>query len=382
MILYTILMSAGCLEVPTTGNHITFIVVGDTGKFPAIQQTVANGMASVCNAENCDFALLLGDNFYNCGVDPDSSSGPDPLWDSFFNNVYSAPSLDIPFYAVPGNHDYWGEDSNGNCDNSQEFALDRVVAQVNYTLTNYPDNTNFSMPWIPSYKMTEPHDWIEFFPLDTQRIVLGRGDDGNSGTSLLWTDTADRIANSTANFKIAFGHHPYLSNGSHGNAGSYDNTIIPEVCDPITHIPIPYNTKKAGVCFKEYMESNVCGKVDLYISGHDHNLQYLEPVAACGGTAFIVSGSGSQTSALSGSNTVYHEAAEAGFFLIKVCGPLGRLDELTMYKHDSTVLYTYTHPNAGLCPMSATEKTELELRIADGSGSLPEWNSNDTDTRE
>ena len=372
MLLYTILMSAGCVDVPTTGNHITFVVVGDTGKDPAIQQSVAAGMASVCSAEGCDFALLLGDNFYNCGVDPDTGSGPDPLWDSFFNNVYTASSLDIPFYAIPGNHDYWGKDGNGDCDNSQDFALERAGAQVSYTLSHYPDDTNFNMPWLPSYTMTESHDWIELFPLDTQRIVLGMGDDGSTGTSLQWSDTADRIASSTASFKIAFGHHPYLSNGSHGNAGSYDNTPFPGICDPTTHIPVPYASKKAGTCLKEYMETNVCGKVDLYLSGHDHNLQYIEPVAACGDTAFVVSGSGSQVSSLSGTNATYHEAAEAGFFLIKVCGPLGRLDELTMYKHDGTALYTYTHPDAALCPITITEKEELQIRTAAGAGTFPD----------
>lgn len=355
---------AACVTVPTTGNHITIAIVGDTGKGGFVQESVADRMAMVCAAEGCDFALMLGDNFYDCGVDPDTGSGPDPLWDSHFNDMYDHASLDIPFYAVPGNHDYWGKTPGGNCTNSLDFELDRAGEQVSYSLNNYPANTNFYMPWLPSYEMTEAHDWLELFPLDTQRIILGKDENGAPGTTLQWTDTADRIANSTADLKIAWGHHPYLSNGSHGNAGEYDNTTptAADVCDPSTKVPATADAAKAGVCWKEYMEDKVCGKVDLYLSGHDHNLQYLEPVAACGDTAFIVSGSGGQVSALSGTNAAYAEAAAAGFFLLKVCGPLGRIDQLTMYKHDGTKLFDFTHADAGNCPMTLDEKEALEMR--------------------
>ncbi len=359
-----------CVTVPTTGTHITFVAIGDTGKGTVLQSLVADQMAMVCANEDCDFALMLGDNFYNCGVDPDTGGGPDPLWDTRFNDIYDQASLQIPFYAVPGNHDYWAENPDGTCDTGNGWAADRAAAQVSYSLNNYPANTQFSMPWLPSYEMTEPHDWIELFPLDTQRIVLGMGDDGNPGTTLQWTDTADRIAASTANFKVAFGHHPYLSNGSHGDAGDYDNTTVgaADVCDPTTHVPATSEASDAGVCWRQYMEDEVCGEVDLYLSGHDHNLQYLEPVAGCGDTAFIVSGSGGQVSSLSGSNTAYAESAAAGFFLLKVCGPLGRLDQVTMYEHDGTVLYTYNHPDAGSCPMTYDEKAELQIEAARVAG--------------
>jgi tartrate-resistant acid phosphatase type 5 len=362
--------SAPNCNVPTTGNHITFVAVGDAGTNPGtnnIQQSVADAMATVCAAEGCDFALVLGDNFYNCGVDPDTGAGPDTLWDTRFNDIYSDPALDMPFYAVPGNHDYWGKDTNGNCDGMvQDYVPERATAQVQYTLANYPTSTNFNMPWLPSYSMVEAHDWVEFFPLDTHRIALGMDDDGNSGASIQWTNTADRIANSTANFKIAFGHHPYLSNGSHGNAGSHNgNPVDPllHTCDPSTRTPDTTIAKQASVCFQDYMEENVCDKVDLYFSGHDHNQQYLNPVPSCGSTAFVVSGAGGKGTTLTGSNATFGESEEPGFVLVKICGTLGRLDELTMYDQNAAIEYQYSHPDAANCPMEMYEKEELKFLV-------------------
>ena len=35
----------------------------------------------------------------------------------------------------------------------------------------------------------------------------------------------EQLRNSEANWKIAFGHHPFVSNGNHGTAGRYDVTL-------------------------------------------------------------------------------------------------------------------------------------------------------------
>ena len=51
----------------------------------------------------CQFVLALGDNFYVDGV----ANTTDRLWDTAFHDVYSASSLNIPWYPILGNH--------GNC---------------------------------------------------------------------------------------------------------------------------------------------------------------------------------------------------------------------------------------------------------------------------
>ena len=121
---------------------------------------------------------------------------------------------------------------------------------------------------------------------------------GNSDPQRNWLIAGTQA--STATWKVAFGHHPYISNGDHGNAGSYEN---------IEGFNLPFVT---GDSVKEFMEDAVCGKIDVYICGHDHNIQWLEPKC---GTEFIVSGAGSKSEGLPGKNPAFFGLPETEGFL-------------------------------------------------------------------
>ena len=49
---------------------------------------------------DAEFVIALGDNFYDDGTE----STEDELWETVFHDVYTAPSLNIPWYGVLGNH--------------------------------------------------------------------------------------------------------------------------------------------------------------------------------------------------------------------------------------------------------------------------------------
>jgi tartrate-resistant acid phosphatase type 5 len=49
---------------------------------------------------NAQFVLALGDNFYVDGV----TNTTDRLWNTAFHDIYSASSLQIPWYPILGNH--------------------------------------------------------------------------------------------------------------------------------------------------------------------------------------------------------------------------------------------------------------------------------------
>ena len=77
------------------------------------------------------------------------------------------------------------------------------------------------------------------------------------------------------------------------------------------------------------MEDAVCGKIDIYLCGHDHNIQWLEPKC---GTEFIVSGAGSKSEDLPGDNPAFFGLAETeGFVWIELAD-----DSLTGIFYDST----------------------------------------------
>jgi tartrate-resistant acid phosphatase type 5 len=268
---------------------LRFLAVGDTGTGSELQQEVADAMEAVCDAAGCDFVLLLGDNFYPIGVE----STKDSQWDTAFNDIYSA--IDVPFYATLGNHD-WNIDRKG-----MGAELDRAQAQVDYTLV--------SSKWVMDdfYYDFSKGD-ADFFSIDPVSVDLGAG-----APQQAWLDAA--LLASTATWRVAFGHYPFLSNGPHGNAGSYDGR------------------EYGGEKVREFMEESLCGAVDLYLCGHDHSLQWLED--SCG-MALVVSGGGSSNSLLGGTNPVWFEESTRGFVWIEIDG---RSIELVFYDHTATELY-------------------------------------------
>lgn len=111
------------------------------------------------------------------------------------------------------------------------------------------------------------------------------------------------LADSQATWRIAFGHHPYLSNGRHGNAGNDEGLLFVPVAN--------------GDGVETFMEDHVCGHIDLYLCGHDHNRHWLDPTC---GTEFIVSGAAAKTTDLEnrdGNPTIWEDDQSEGFAWVR-----------------------------------------------------------------
>lgn len=254
---------------------VKFVAIGDVGKGNQGQYDVAEAIAQKCAADGCDFVQLLGDNIYDSGV----SSTTDSQWQTKFEMPYA--SVNLPFWVVLGNHDYGGEGAG--------FDFARGKNEIDYTKVS----TKWKLP-SAYYKHTEKH--VDFFALDTNLAMYFL-------TAEQKTDVAGWVAASNAQWKVAVGHHPYFSNGPHGNAGEYEG---------LPFVPI---VNGAGV--KDLLDYVVCGNVDLYIAGHDHNMQWIMP--KCGGsTNLIVSGAGSSTSELKNNTSTYFETLDVGFVYIVI----------------------------------------------------------------
>jgi len=215
-------------EVVDAGDVVRFIAVGDTGKGSPLQAQVGEAMGARCRADGCDFVVLLGDNFYPTGV----SSTSDPQWESAFVKPYA--SVDVPFYAVLGNHDCGGMGS-GN-------ELDKGAHQVAYSQVN----PKWRMP-ATHYRFFAP-PLVDFFVADTNRSMFAVDD-------LVRADFEAWLPASAAKWKIVFGHHPYRSNGRHGNAGSYDGVPLVPIANgagvgetPFASIPATYPMFLDGTC--------------------------------------------------------------------------------------------------------------------------------------
>lgn len=236
--------STGAVDVGQ--GEVRFVALGDAGEGNEAQIAVGATVASVCEERGCDFALYLGDNFYDVGVDS-------PM-DAQFQEKFEVPyaPIDFPFYITLGNHDY------GLLGNDWSKASH----QIEYSTIS----TKWTLP-AEFYSFEQEH--VHFVSLDTSRLFWNHEIDAQR--AFLNQD----LAMVEDKWVIMFGHHPYISNGEHGNAGNYEGLggLI------------------GGETVEDFFEEEVCGRAHVYISGHDHNKQWL--VAQCG-TEFIVSGGGAK----------------------------------------------------------------------------------------
>ncbi len=154
----------------------------------------------------------------------------DERWKTWWSDLYDP--LKIPFYATLGNHD-WGQPNSP--------AAEIVFSQR-------------SPSWrMPAAYYTFTAGDAQFFALDTDVI---------SEKQLLWLDGA--LKASTARWKIVYGHHPVYSEGAHED----NNVKIAQLLPVLRR-----------------------GGADIYLAGHDHDMQHLKPE---GRLHFFVAGSGGQ----------------------------------------------------------------------------------------
>ncbi|KAG2570685.1 purple acid phosphatase 3-like [Panicum virgatum] len=90
---------------PKTEGSLNILAVGDWGRRGQYNQTlVAEQMGLVGEKLDIDFVISTGDNIYDNGI----ANTSDPLFKECFTNIYTAESLQTPWYIVLGNHDYTG----------------------------------------------------------------------------------------------------------------------------------------------------------------------------------------------------------------------------------------------------------------------------------
>ena len=273
---------------------VRFVAVGDAGKGNSGQYAVADAMRDVCATHGgCEFALLLGDNIYDTGVD----DREDAQWQEKFELPYAA--LDFPFYATLGNHDYGAPEVAQNYAGGIGLDPRRGAAQVAYSAFT----SKFFMP-DTHYRLQ--HGPLELVSLNTSSMFWV---DLPFIERLLYREENERLranlraweASPLAQWRIAFGHHPYRSNGPHGNAGEYDGVAVEGLIG-------------SGTGLRDFFDEFVIGHFDVYLCGHDHSIQDLGNV---GGTELLLSGGGSTHTDLDGDNEVHFEADRTGFLLVE-----------------------------------------------------------------
>jgi tartrate-resistant acid phosphatase type 5 len=237
------------LAADATSEGLNFIVFGDWGRHGERDQVeVATQMAAAAKDTGARFIISVGDNFYEDGV----ASTDDPQWQTSFESVYRAPSLQVPWHVILGNHDY-----HNNCD--AQIAYSRISGRWNmparYFLQTHRIDAASSADFF--YLDTTPMVKAYLHEKKTRDHVITQ----DTGKQLAWFKNA--LAASTARWKIVIAHHPIYSGGGHGDT--------PELIETILSLLQQY-------------------KVQAYFNGHDHDLQHLQ----AGTVNLFDSGAGSE----------------------------------------------------------------------------------------
>jgi len=232
--------------------------------------SVGLAMSEVCQLRNCDFAIQLGDNIYPDGAD--ANDGKDdqkrmndlilkPLAPLFEKNE------NMMVYSALGNHD-WKSSRKG--------------VELQTTWMQSQPNFHMAERGYYQYTMGEKGSEVEFFVLDTnmllsakpifevplnldgseqsiqQGLMKNKGEleyakrhenpvNGENTKQLSWLKQG--LENSTAKWKVVYGHHILWSIGG---------------------------TKYSeGHVLRELLMPMLCKNADAYIAGHEHDLELI-----------------------------------------------------------------------------------------------------------
>ena len=253
-------------------------------------------MARVARHFSPHFVISTGDNFYEDGVTAPS----DPLWQESFEAVYEAPSLQVPWYVVLGNHDYRGS-----------VRAHRIYAE-NDTRWTFPDRY---------YTVRHPvgaDTDVQFIFLDTTpflNVYKPGGDEFTPGVAEQNTDAQLHWLNRTlehspADWKFVVGHHPLVSGSQfHGGTQELRNAVAPLLHQHGVH---------------------------AYFCGHEHDLQHLD---TGDGLHHFVSGAGSEVRETSACPHTRFCQSAPGFATVAVSRDQLRV---AFYDHEANRLYRTT----------------------------------------
>eukprot|EP01041_Mallomonas_annulata_P012281 gene12281-25829_t len=240
----------------------------NNAKFSYWNEKVSYAMSIYATLNKPEFLISLGDNFYNNGV----SSVTDSLWKTLYTNVYNYDSLQIPWYAILGNHDYGTSKTVGNPQAQIDYASQKIDNRWNM------DSHCYTKIWeLPGSRST-----LQVVFIDTNLLAPDEAyvtsiehisrDEQNTRKNTQLRCIEEHLSTSTATWLLVAGHYPLYSSGLNTPG---DMTSMITILEDIL---IKY-------------------KVDMYLSAHDHILQHLSKNSSSGEHKidYFISGCGSKT---------------------------------------------------------------------------------------
>lgn len=276
-------------------SSVRFLVIGDWGGFASQnQKTVSTAMANEAQKNPIQFVVTVGDNYHGEGI----SSATDSRWKSEFEDIYSEPSLSVPWYPSFGNHDYRGS-ADAELEYSKYSKRWKFYSRYYSQEVNIDDSTKILI-----IHLDTPPFVKEYQQQDAQYHV--KGQDVTKQTR--WLDSL--LTASKDRWVIVVGHHPiYSAAPKHGDTPEMISEVLPILRRH--HVPV-------------------------YICGHDHVMQHLSH----DGMDFFVCGGGSEHREVNERSDVVFGIGSLGFLSIGAYHDsltFQMIDEKSTLIHQSTI---------------------------------------------
>jgi len=252
------------------GQGLSFVSIGDWGCGNITdkeggnwhfndEKVVAKAFAKTATDLDAKFVVNTGDNFYYCGV----TDVHDAAWQYNFENVFTEPSMQVPWISCLGNHDYGFP---GSAD-----------AQTQYTS---PNNNRWVLPSRYFLKrLSYPQVNITFIVLDASPCQQVYRSSDPSG----WDPCGSVIPACPG---CTF-HQNVLAQNC-GDQVTWLQQVIPTI-DPndwkIALVHAPANE----IDVEDLVSLLQQARVDLYLNGHVHTMAYY---TVDGNGTYITTGAG------------------------------------------------------------------------------------------
>lgn len=218
----------------TRGGY-NFIIASDLNRYGCCgQREVGYRMGDVAEAVGAEFVVVTGDIFHYLGV----QSTQDPIFRYCFEEMYTHPELQIPWYIIPGNHEY-----KGNTQALVDYSLVSrrwTMPALYYTKSIHKKGLTADLFFIDTPPLIDKYrDHPEEYPDAAKH---------SRGEQLGWLREA--LSSSRAEYKLVFGHHPVYAQTTKSKSERRD---MQKYVDPL---------------LRSY-------GADYYFSGHIHNFQAI-----------------------------------------------------------------------------------------------------------
>lgn len=240
------------------------MVTGCQGEGTPAQRNVANAMNQKLKTYAPDkiSGLLLGDNFYDSGVD----TTDDPKFKDLFTNMYSQ---SFNWFAALGNHDWNFQNSIKTWMGKTAPHQQKAMAQVEHTYSSLDKKNKVDMWLMPHRYYVIETNWANIIVLDSNTLYFDPQQQD-------WFKNILKRANEKTPHRknVIAMHHPLLSAGKRNpfsDAKDVHQYILPEY-----KYTGPRDTSLNNLLltlFKEIQsELRDAFKIDLILCAHDHFL--------------------------------------------------------------------------------------------------------------